>query len=209
MSAYFLNTLSLSAELESYFSGEDIVIMKKLFAVGLAVLLMAGCAGKTKVESDLAIKGAPDWVNEGSQILNDKGGRLFHGVGLAPPMGDESLQISTADNRARAEVARILSTFFDVVNSDYGSAAGSDGDLAGQQSVSRQIESLTRTNLNGAKIIGRWRDKRTGTIYSIAELDLEQVKRIVAANQEMNRDFGRYLEAHGDTIFDRELEGAQ
>jgi hypothetical protein len=185
------------------------VIMKKLFAVGLAVLLMAGCAGKTKVESDLAIKGAPDWVNEGSQILNDKGGRLFHGVGSAPPLGDESLQVSTADNRARAEVARILSSFIDVVNSDYGSATGSGGDLAGQQSVARQIESLTRTNLSGARIIGRWRDKRTGMVYSIAELDLEQVKRIVAANQEMNQDFGKFLEAHGDTIFDRRLEGTK
>jgi hypothetical protein len=181
--------------------------MNRLFAVGLAVLLMAGCAGKTKVESDLGIKGAPDWVNEGSQILNDKGGRLFHGVGQAPLMGDESLQVSTADNRARSEVARVLSSFFDVVNSDYGSATGSGGEMAAQQSVARQIESLTQTNLSGARIIGHWRDKKNGTIHAIAELDLEQVKRIVAANQEMNQDFGKFLEAHGDNIFDRRLEG--
>ena len=180
--------------------------MKRLITVGLAVMLLAGCSGETMVESDLGVKGAPDWVNEGTQILNDKGGRFFHGVGQAPVMGDESLQISTADNRARAEVARILSSFIDVVNSDYGSAAGSNGEMVSQQSISRQIDSLTKTNLSGAEIIGHWRSKKGGTIYSIAELDFEQVKRIVATNQEMNQGFGSFLGSQGDNVFDRQME---
>ncbi len=185
---------------------EDLVFMKHLIAVGLAVLLLAGCSGKTLVESDLGVKGAPDWVNEGTQILNDKGGRLFHGVGQAPQMGDQSLQISTADNRARAEVARILSSFIEVVNRDYASAAGSGQEIVSQQSISRQIESLTKTNLSGAEIIGHWRDKKTGNIYAIAELDLEQVKQIVAANQDMNQGFGTFLETRGTNVFDRQVE---
>ena len=87
-----------------------------------AVMLLAACSGKTMVKSDLDIKGAPDWVNEGTATLNDRGGRLIHGVGEAPPMGDESLQIATADDRARAEVARVLSSFMDIASSDYASA---------------------------------------------------------------------------------------
>ncbi len=180
--------------------------MKSLFVVCLSLLLLAGCSGKTLVESDLGIKGAPDWVNEGTQTLNDKDGRLFHGVGQAPVMGDQSLQLSTADNRARAEVARILSSFIDVVNSDYDSAVGSDAKMVSQQSVSRRIESLTRTNLSGVEIIGHWRDKKSGTIFAIAELDLKQVKRILSANQEMNRDFGKFIETQADNIFDRQKE---
>ncbi len=175
-------------------------------ALALLLVVLAGCSGKTLVESDLGVKGAPDWINEGTQILNDKGGRLFHGVGQAPLMGAQSLQISTADNRARAEVARVLSSFIDVVNRDYGSAAGAAQEIVSQQSISRQIESLTKTNLSGAEIIAHWRDKKTGIIYALAELDLEQVKRIVAANQEMNQDFGRFLEAHGVNVFDRHME---
>ncbi|MCG6934911.1 MAG: hypothetical protein LJE73_03325, partial [Proteobacteria bacterium] len=97
---------------------------KNLFLISGVILLLAACASKTTVESDLGISGAPDWVNEGTQYLNDKDGRLFHGVGQAPAMGDESLQISTADNRARAEVARILTSYLDVVSNDYTSASG-------------------------------------------------------------------------------------
>ena len=180
--------------------------MKYLITVVFAALLLAGCSSKTMLESDLGVKGAPDWINEGTQILNDKGGRLFHGVGQAPQMGDQSLQISTADNRARAEVARILSSYIDVVNRDYGSASGSGQEMVSQQSISRQIESLTKTNLSGAEIIGHWRDKKSGIVYAIAELDLDQVKRIVASNQEMNKDFGSFFETHGENLFDRQME---
>ncbi|MEK7206329.1 MAG: hypothetical protein AAB134_00400, partial [Pseudomonadota bacterium] len=88
-----------------------------------AALVVAGCAGQTKLESDLGIKGAPEWVNKGTAYVNDKDGRLFHGVGSASAMGDASLQRSTADDRARAEVARIFSSYLDVVSSDYQAAA--------------------------------------------------------------------------------------
>lgn len=170
---------------------------------GLALLLGA-CSGKTVVESDLAIKGAPDWVNEGTQILSDKDGRLFHGVGSAGPMGDESLQRSAADERARAELARILSSYMDVVSRDY--AASAQGGAA-DQSVSRQIDNLSRVNLTGARIIGRWHDKRTRTVYSLAELDMKHVKDTLGMVQEMNQSLRDFIGAQGDNIFDRMAGG--
>lgn len=172
-------------------------------ALCVVMFTMASCASKTKVESDLRIKGAPDWVNEGSQALNDKGGRLFHGVGSAPTMGDQSLQISTADERARAEIARMLSSYMDVASNDYTTAANQGGDKVNQQAVSRQIKNLTQINLAGAKVIGRWRDKRTGMVYAIAELDMKHVKDTAQTVAGMNQGFKDYLRAEGDTIFDR------
>jgi len=182
--------------------------MKQVIGICLTMLLLlAGCSGKTMVESDLGLKGAPDWVNEGTQVLNDKGGRYFHGVGQAPVMGDDSLQISTADNRARAEVARILSTFIDVAHHDYASASGSGGEVVSEQAISQQLETLSRTNISGSKILGHWRDKKSGIIYSIAELDLKQVQKVVDANHEMNQGFGQFLDSRGNNIFDRQVEG--
>ena len=90
-----------------------------LGSVAIAVILLTGCSSKTEVDSDLHIKGAPDWVNEGNQMLNDRDGRLFHGIGSAPEMGNLSLQKNTADDRARAELARIFSSYLKVVSNDY------------------------------------------------------------------------------------------
>jgi hypothetical protein len=176
---------------------------KNLFLISGVILLLAACASKTTVESDLGISGAPDWVNEGTQYLNDKDGRLFHGVGQAPAMGDESLQISTADNRARAEVARILTSYLDVVSNDYTSASGSGDKAINQQAVSQQISNLSKINLSGAKIIGHWKDDKTGTIYSIAELDLSRVKDITDQVKDMNADLKRYIIDNSNNIFDK------
>lgn len=183
---------------------------KSLFFIVSASLLLAACASKTTVESDLGIRGAPDWVNEGTQYLNDNDGRLFHGVGQAPGMEDASLQIATADNRARAEVARILSSYLDVVSNDYTAVSG-NGDKVevGQQAVSRQISNLSKVNLSGVRIIGHWKDENTDTIYSIAELDLSQVKNITEQVNGMNADLQRYIIDHSKNIFDNLTQGSK
>jgi len=179
-------------------------------AIGLLGGLLIACGGKTTVESDLGIKGAPDWVNEGSNILNDKGGRLVHGVGSAPQMGDQSLQVSTADERARAEVARVLSSYMNVVSKDYiASVQGSTGSGATEQSVSRDISNITKLNLTGARIIGHWRDKKVGTVYSLAELDMKQVQETVNKVEDMNKGFKEFLQSKGDNIFDGMAKGGK
>lgn len=175
----------------------------QLLFITLFVSVVTACSSTTTVESDMGIKGAPDWVNQGTNILNSKDGRLFHGVGSASPMGDMALQKSVADDRARAEVARVLSSYLDVVSNDYMSAAKSGDSGVSEEAVSRQIKNISKVNLAGAKIIGNWRDPKTNIIYSIAELDMNHVKNTLAGVQDMNADLKRYIETSADNIFDR------
>lgn len=178
-------------------------------APALAVVLALGaCAGRTRVESNLGIQGAPDWVNRGSQALNDRDNRLIHGIGSAPAMNDLSLQTSVADERARAEVARVLSSFMHVVSQDYGAAASMGTDQQqNEQSVSREIESITNQNVSGAKIIAHWRDPKTGAIWSLAELDMKTVNAMVAGSKQMNAGFKNYFAAHANNLFDSMAKG--
>ena len=60
--------------------------MKNWILLGAAALLLAACAGQTKLESDLGVKGAPDWVNKGTAYVSNDGGRLFAVVGEGPAM---------------------------------------------------------------------------------------------------------------------------
>ena len=177
----------------------------------VAALVTAGaltaCSSRTVVESNLGIKGAPDWVNKGSQALNDQNGRLIHGIASAPNMNDQSLQTSTADDRARAEVARVLSSFMKVATQDYSASAGSGQDQQTQQSVSRQIQNITDQNVSGARIIAHWADPKTGNIWSLAELDMKQVKDMVANSKDMNAGFRDYFTAHADNLFDGMAKG--
>jgi hypothetical protein len=176
----------------------------KLLILSVFLAVFAGCSSEpTQVESNLGIKGAPDWVNKGSNILSTKDGRMFHGVGSASQMGDLALQKATADDRARAEVARVFSSYMDVVSNDYMASAKSGDTGANEESVTRQIKNTTRVNLAGARIIGSWRDPKSNTIWSIAELDMSHVKSTIAGVTDMNTDLKRYIESSADNIFDR------
>lgn len=181
-------------------------IAEKCFLTVAIICLLTACGGPTKIESDLGIKGAPDWVNEGSHAVSDKDGRLIQGVGSAPDLGDAALQKATADNRARAEIARVLSSYMDVALNDFlgSSNAGpaGEGEKVADSSVQQQINSLSQVVLNGAKIIGNWKDKHTGIIYSFAELDTKRIKDIVSANRVMSENLKNYLLTQGDAIFD-------
>lgn len=177
-----------------------------LACVSLSVFLAACSGGPTKIESDLGIKGAPDWVNEGTQAVSNKDGRLIQGVGSSPQLGDESLQISTADNRARAEIARVISTYMDVMGNDYLAAAKQAEGYVADASIQQQINSVSKVVLNGSRIVGRWKHEDTGVIYSFAELDLKKVQDIVKANQNMNEGLKVYLLDNSDVAFDKMAE---
>ncbi|MFT5657761.1 MAG: hypothetical protein ACI9KN_001035 [Gammaproteobacteria bacterium] len=172
-------------------------------ALVISALIFVGCSSKTTVESDLNIAGAPDWVNEGNQMLSDDGGRLFHGIGSAPAMGDHSLQKNTADDRARAEVARVFSSYLTVASKDYSAAASQGSEQVSEQTVSRQIDNLTQINLTGAIIIARWQDEDTGSVWSLAELDLNRVQQTLDKAQTMSPALRDFLAQQGDSIFDR------
>lgn len=177
-----------------------------LLIVFLASGIAACASGRTEIESDLGIEDAPDWVNEGSQALNNRDGRLIHGLGSAPKMSSQSLQISTADNRARAEVARVLSSFMNVVSQDYVATSGAGDSAMNEQAISRSVENITRLNMSGAQIIGHWRDPETGSIYSLAELDLQRVSKLVGSANQMHDGLRNHFAEHGETLFDEFVE---
>ena len=52
----------------------------------------------------------PDWVNKGGGAFKDANEKVFYGVGLADGMNNLSLQRTTADNRALANIANQIKT---------------------------------------------------------------------------------------------------
>lgn len=180
------------------------------FGLFMTALMLTGtllACSSSPLEGNLNIKGAPDWVNKGTQVVNDKGGRLIHGVAVAPSMNDPSLQTSVADDRARAEIAKVLNSYMHVVSQDYSAAAGNGQDQQNDESVSRQIQAITEQNVSGARILTHWPNPKDGSLWSIAELDLGQVKDMVANSKDMNSAFRDYFATHADNIFDNMKQG--
>lgn len=180
---------------------------RALFGLLALSLALGACSNRLDLEGDLGMDDAPDWVNEGTTTIDNEDGRYIYGVGSVARMPDQSLQVATADDRARAEVARVLSSYMNVVSQDYSAALGSGDGAYSEQSVSRQVDNITRLNMSGVRIIRHWKDEETGAIYSLAELDLQRVKDTVAKVEMMNADFRDYFRANADRIFDEFSQG--
>jgi hypothetical protein len=93
-----------------------------------------------------------------------------------------------------------------VVSRDYTAAAKGGNDAMLEQSISRQIDNVSRINLTGSRIIGHWRDEKTNVIYSLAEIDMQQLKSTLQGVQDMDAGFKDRIAKQGDNIFDRMLE---
>ena len=201
------------------------VTSKRLILIAVLLLpAIVGCRGgqppqiasaSASFETDLveaevgtSIKGAPDWVNNGSQLFAGKDKRLFYGVGYAAPMGDMALQKSVADDMARAKVARVFTLFLDTVAKDYIAAdrMGSAGAKNRDQKEEKELQLIRNANMDSmasARISGSWRDLKSNNIWSIAELDMQHVKSTIAGAGDSSADFKRYFEATANDIFDR------
>lgn len=175
----------------------------------LAGLLLAGCASQSVVDIASRGDGKPGWVSEGSSILKAKKGRVFLGVGSAPMLGDFSLQTTTADQVARAEVSRILSSYMEIVSRDF--IASGEAEDAGftEQSVARYMDQVERMDLTGVSIVGHWQDTKTNLIYSIAEMDMQQARKRLEAMEKMNPGLKQYMGEEGNSIFDRLAKHAE
>lgn len=169
----------------------------------LVLLGLAACSSTETIESDLGMSGAPDWANEGTQAVDDEDGRYIQGVAHAPPLNDQSLQTSVADSRARAEVARVVSSFVGSTLSDY---SASTGDTA-VSSIEQTVISSTRTALNGVRIRARWKDQETGNIHSFAELDMDALDASIRTASKLTDNFRAFYTSQASANFERFVQG--
>ncbi|HEC19766.1 MAG TPA: hypothetical protein ENI97_10545 [Gammaproteobacteria bacterium] len=186
-------------------SGSRGVISNTLRACVYAAAVggVVACAGNSPLNETVNAQGVPTWVSQGSNIFSSKQARVFHGVGSAPMLGDFSLQTVTADKRARNELNRILASFVEIVSRDFIASGDAAESGFGEQDVARQIEQLANIDLAGVRVIGHWQDKQNKMMYSIAEMDMAQVREAIMSAGILHPGLREFIKKSGDNIFDR------
>ena len=145
-----------------------------VYAVPLiSLFLLFGCGGKAK-DIPQPESQKPEWVEKGSGAFGGELGKAFYGVGAAYGIKNPSLLRSSADNRARAEVARIFKTYTASLMKDYQAStmAGNPEETSEEQHVEQTIKTFTKAELAGVQIIDHWKDPETGELFALARMDL-------------------------------------
>ena len=170
--------------------------VSKVTGGGIALVLLIGLA---------ACGGPPKWVKQGSGAFNEKDTKAFYGVGSVTGVRNEPLAWDTAENRARAEIAKTFETYTGYLMRDYAASttAGDFSRNSEEQNVERAIKTVTFTTLNGVRPIDRYKDDKTGTYYVLTKLDLENVKNTLDQSKELNAQVRDFVRKNADRAFER------
>lgn len=153
--------------------------MKRLAMTLALVLPVIGACGGTNTEKGVITPGGPvveypEWVNKGSGAFGGEK-KVFYGVGSAGGIRNHSLARTTAENRARNEIAKVFEVYSASLMKDFQESVTA-GDFSASdesQMVSNAIKTFTQQTLNGVEIQEHWIHPVDGTIYALARVDLD------------------------------------
>lgn len=176
----------------------------RLIALVLAGVLSLSACSKNGKPSPIA-NNAPEWVNKGSGAMKDKEGKsVFYGVGIAQGIRNRALAVTAADDRGRAELAKIMNSYVTTLTKDY-MASVTAGDMtksSEEQMVSQTMKNFAKFTLNGSVPIDHWKDPADGTLFSLVKLDMSAVQASLAESKELNAKVRDYVKANAEKAFD-------
>ena len=188
--------------------------------LGVVLLVAAACGGGSKSSSSAKASamsdrdsaafderakddGKPGWVNRGSGAVATDEKRAFYGVGLANGIKNPSLLRTTADDRARAEMAKLLEVYSASLMKDY--QASSNGKE--EQSVEQAIKTAANASLRGVEIVDRY-IAADGTVYALAQLDLKKANELISAAEQSGAFKAHTQKVDTNDIFDQHAKKA-
>jgi hypothetical protein len=139
--------------------------------------------------------GPPSWIYKGSGAYNVGKKRVFYGVGKAKGIKNEALLRATADNRARAEIFKIIDTYVSVFAKDYIASTTNRKRLASFKTTTFRSALLLR-----AKIVDRWRDQKDGTQFSLCEFDLLAFKNALDEYEDLDESVKDYFRKNAERL---------
>ena len=157
--------------------------MKHLLLVGL-IFLLGACASIPQIPEEpkaLSEYDAPEWVLIGGGAFTDDRGKAFYGVGSATGIKNYSLQRQIADDRARADLAKVFAYYVEALTKDYQAhtTAGSFAESTEEQNSEAALKVVVSQTLRGVVIVDHFEIPERRELISLARLDYDAFKRNV------------------------------
>jgi hypothetical protein len=162
-----------------------------IFGSVLAMLTLTSCDS------------TPNWVKTGNYTGQDA--KAFYSTGEVMGIRNEPLAWDVAENRARAQMVKILSTYTAYLMRDYAaSTAGSDlKKTAEEQHIEEATKTFAAATLNGVRPVDRYKDEKKGIYYVVVKMQLEDVKDMLVQSRELNSQMRDFVRKNADRAFER------
>jgi hypothetical protein len=150
-----------------------------------------------------ACESTPKWVTTGTYTGQDA--KAFYGIGEVMGIRNEPLAWDAAENRARAQMVKILSTYTAYLMRDYAASttAADFQKTAEEQHIEEATKTFAAATLNGVRSVDRYQDEKKGIYYVVVKMDLEDVKDMLTQSKELNGQMQDFVRKNADRAFDR------
>ena len=190
--------------------------MKHLLLVGLIVLFGA-CASIPQIPEEpkaLSEYDAPSWTLIGGGAFTDDRGKAFYGVGSATGIKNYSLQRQVADDRARADLAKVFEYYVEALTKDYQAhtTAGSFAESTEEQNSEAALKVVVSQTLRGVVIVDHFEIPERRELISLARLDYDAFKQNVEqaeAFQELPPQVREDIKERADALHEEMEEEAR
>ena len=117
----------------------------------------------------------------GGGAFTDDRGKAFYGVGSATGIKNYSLQRQVADDRARADLAKVFEYYVEALTKDYQAhtTAGSFAESTEEQNSEAALKVVVSQTLRGVVIVDHFEIPERRELISLARLDYDAFKRNV------------------------------
>lgn len=186
--------------------------MRTIISASL-LLMLAACSSST--ETGVTHPGSaavehPEWVTRGSGAFGGEK-KVLYGVASSTGIRNPTLARTTADNRARDEISKILEVYSASLMKDYqaSTTAGDFNASSEEQHVESAVKTFTANHLSGIEIVDHWLHP-DGTTYALARLDMEGFADALSQMQELNEQVREHVKRAAEKAFaDLEAEEAK
>ncbi len=161
-----------------------------------------GCGGVKVKPTALETMGAPEWTYKGGGAFKKEKEHAFYGVGLVSGIQNRALAITTADNRARNEIAKRFEVFISSLMKDYAASTTANDfkNTAEEQHIEQAIKTVTTMTLSGVEIVDHWEVPQGGDYYSLARLDVESFKNNLEKMETLNENVRDFVRKNADRL---------
>jgi hypothetical protein len=150
-----------------------------------------------------ACESTPKWVKTGTYTSQDS--KSFYGIGEVMGIRNEPLAWDAAENRARAQMVKVLSTYTAYLMRDYAASttAGNFNKMAEEQHVEEATKTFAAATLNGVRPVDRYKDEKKDIYYVVVKMDLEDVKDMLTQSKDLNSQMRDFVRKNADRAFER------
>ena len=147
---------------------------------------------------------APEWVTRSTDYCRSQGKPGLCARGEVQGIKNYALARTTAENRARVNVQKVLEAYAAQLSKDYMASitAGDMSESDEQQMVEVANKVFTAGEQYGVQIIDFW-EHPNGTLFALAHLDLDGLQDSVQKMKELGEEVKKHIRENSAKLFSK------